>query len=289
MSDVSHEDEVIEVAFDGRLFARYRPYATPRPHFDRLLVDGVPLTRDLSGVIPEGSDDHPHHPGVWWGHREVNGHDLWTGFPGHGSIVTRGDVQQRVSHSVHEIAHEADWLDAAGTVLLSERRVLRAFPPAADGTQALDLDATLVASAGTVTLGDTKEAGLVAVRVAPSLEGRRGGRIQLSSGEVGETEAWGRPATWCAYAGVVDGVEVGLVVMDHPDNPRHPVSWHVRDYGLLAANPFGYSDFVGDGLADGAMTIAAGDSVRFRHRVLTFGGGVDTARIDRHFDRFAVA
>jgi hypothetical protein len=32
-------------------------------------------------------------------------------------------------------------------------------------------------------------------------------------------------------------------MFDHPQNPRHPTWWHVRDYGLFAANPFGKHDF----------------------------------------------
>jgi len=35
------------------------------------------------------------------------------------------------------------------------------------------------------------------------------------------------------------GKTVGIAVFDHPSNPRHPTTWHVRDYGLFAANPLG--------------------------------------------------
>lgn len=294
----------MELGFDGRVFARYVPDGTPRPYLDRLsTVDGVPLLRELGGApLPDGSDDHPHHRGVWWGHRAVNGADIWTEFAGHGSIVSLGPVTRHDSPTTVTVAHDAVWLDSSGAPLLTEHRVVRAHRPGADGTQALDLEGTIEptlarfdglsepgATAGAVTLADTKEAGLVAVRVTPELEERRGGRIQTSEGAVGEARAWGRPARWCAYAGRVGAAEVGLAVLDHPSNPGHPVHWHVRDYGLLAANPFGLSDFPGGESADGTMILEPGERVTFRHRLLTFSGPLDSAVIDEHAERYGAS
>jgi hypothetical protein len=279
---------MISVTIGGRLFATYDPDGEPRPHVVEVLsVAGQRLTRSTTpGGHPEGSDDHPHHKGVWWGHRSVNGADVWTEFPGHGRIVRRGEVRQHVSDTVHEIAHDADWLDADGAVLLGESRILRAHAPLDDGSQALDLDATLTATAGTVKLADTKEAGLVAVRVNPAMEERRGGRIETSTGAVGEAAAWGTQGTWCDYSGVVDGDAAGIAVFDHPENPRHPTFWHVRDYGLLAANPFGWSDFLPDLETDGAMILDAGESVRFRYRLLTHRGDAAEGRVAEHYTRY---
>jgi len=45
-------------------------------------------------------------------------------------------------------------------------------------------------------------------------------------------------ADWCDYYGSIGGKTVGIAMFDHPSNPRHPTTWHVRDYGLFAANPF---------------------------------------------------
>ena len=39
------------------------------------------------------------------------------------------------------------------------------------------------------------------------------------------------------------GKTYGVAVLDDPRNPLHPTRWHVRAYGLLAANPFGLSYF----------------------------------------------
>ena len=57
-----------------------------------------------------------------------------------------------------------------------------------------------------------------------------------------------------------NGEKVGIAILDHPANPRHPVRWHVRGYGLFAANPFGLSVFTNDKSQDGAMTVEPGQT-----------------------------
>ena len=59
----------------------------------------------------------------------------------------------------------------------------------------------------------------------------------------------------------------GVAIFDHPTSFRYPTWWHVRDYGLMTANPFGLSHFV-DKTADGSYVLAAGGRIRFRYRVL---------------------
>ena len=41
----------------------------------------------------------------------------------------------------------------------------------------------------------------------------------------------------------VEGKTVGVAILNHPDSFRFPTTWHVRTYGLFAANPFGWHDF----------------------------------------------
>jgi hypothetical protein len=284
-------ETALELGFDGSVFARYRVDGYPRPHLDRLFAGGVPLLRDGLTPIPDDSADHPHHRGVWWGHRAIqhgsSTTDVWTEFAGHGSIFAVEPVSLSKSPQLVEISHDGVWLDAADNPLLAERRRIRAYPLAPDGTQQLDVAGILIAGYGPVVLADTKEAGMVAVRVAPSIEERHGGRIQTATGAVGEAQAWGRSATWCAYAGTVMGVKVGLAVLDHPGNPRYPTCWHVRDYGLLAANPFGYGDFPGFNDTDGALALADGEEVSFQYRLLAFTGELDPELIERHQQNFA--
>ncbi len=148
------------------------------------------------------------------------------------------------------------------------------------------------ASHGQVTMGDTKEAGIVAIRVATSMDGPTkanpdgAGRIETSDGAIGEDEAWGRRASWCDYSGPVAGHVVGVAIMDHPTNPRFPTHWHVRNYGLMTVNPFGLHDFYGDTDAHrGDFIIPPYESRVFRYRILIHLGDVVAGSVrDRYHD-----
>jgi len=76
-------------------------------------------------------------------------------------------------------------------------------------------------------------------------------------------------------------------MLDHPENPRHPVRWHARGYGLFAANPFGLSVFTGDKSQNGSQTIAPGKSLRFRYRVIVHPGDAQSTGIDALYAKYA--
>jgi hypothetical protein len=103
----------------------------------------------------------------------------------------------------------------------------------------------------------------------------------------GEKQLWGKPSNWCDYSGEVNGEKVGIAILDHPDNPRHPVRWHARAYGLFAANPFGLSVFTGDKSQNGATVIEAGQSLRYRYRVIVHEGDVQSANIAGFWEKYA--
>jgi len=77
-------------------------------------------------------------------------------------------------------------------------------------------------------------------------------------------------------------------MMSHPSSFRPVPRWHVRTYGLFAANPFGQRDFPQpEAVQQGAVTIKRGDSLTLRYRVLLHGGPTDAAEIERAFSEFA--
>ncbi|MFF7216792.1 PmoA family protein [Streptomyces sp. NPDC008238] len=256
--------------------------AEPRPYLSNVVGPG---NRQITRHHPaaEGAD-HPHHRGVWTGHRNVNGADLWTEFAGHGRIVHRSLDELVQEPGAVRLRHSLEWLNNNAMPLLGESRVLRLHGPTSDGSRLIDVRTTLTPVDGPVRLGDTKEAGMVAIRVAPSMEETNGGRIENSEGGVGEAQCWGHPAAWCDYSGMVDGEVVGVAVFDHPDNPRHPTPWHVRGYGLLAANPFGYGDFYPGQNRDGSLVLDPGQSVTFAYRLLLHAGDATAGRVA---DRYA--
>ena len=168
-----------------------------------------------------------------------------------------------------------DWLGPNGKVVCSDERVVKFH--ASDKTRIVDFDITIKASNGPITFGDTKE-GMFGLRVASSMDvdAKKGGKITNADG-LTDAAAWGKPATWVDYTGPVEGETVGIAILNHPSSFRHPTTWHVRTYGLFAANPFGWHDF---GMkTSGDHTIPAGESIRFGYRVILHTGDTASANL----------
>jgi len=88
-----------------------------------------------------------------------------------------------------------------------------------------------------------------------------------SYGVRGAKAAWGKVADWCEYSAVIDGRRIGAAIIPHPDNPQRSW-WHVRDYGLMVANPFG--PLVLPREAGGKVNVPAGEQLRLRFGVRFF-------------------
>jgi len=136
-----------------------------------------------------------------------------------------------------------------------------------------------------VRFGDTKEGGICSVRVAAPMEADRTGKIENAYGGVNEAETWGKRAPWCDYSGIVEGHRVGVAVFDHPGNFRYPTYWHVRNYGLMTANPFGLSHFLAPAEAEGSHVLPKGETLAFRYGVCVHAGDAAEGRVrDRYLD-----
>ena len=85
----------------------------------------------------------------------------------------------------------------------------------------------------------------------------------------------------------MDDKIVGIAMFDHPQNPRHPTWWHVRDYGLFAANPFGQHDFEpGTEKGAGNLTVPAGKSITFRYRFYLHEGDDQQAKVAERYEQY---
>ena len=287
----------VEATRKGSAFAftvAGRPFTTynfgkrwARPFFHPVLgPDLVPMTRGYPIVegVPGETTDHHHHKSIWVAHGDVNGVDDWSESEGHGRQVSRRIKEVVEGPVVAVVRQDLSWVSSRGRKACEEEREIRVHNTAPD-QRIVDLVVTFRAKPGKVVFGDTKEGGICSVRVASSMDGSRGGRIENSYGGVGEAETWGRRAVWCDYSGVVNGKLVGIAVFDTPGNLRYPTYWHVRDYGLMTANPFGISHFAPESGERGDYELAKGGELRFAYRIFMHMGSAATARIrDKYHD-----
>jgi Family of unknown function (DUF6807) len=295
-SEVAHQIEVtpvpsdgakaerVELTIDGQPFATW--HLTDQPYLHPVLgPTGKPLTRAYPFEERDGEPrDHPHHRSLWFAHGAVDGLDFWsgvgplvrpTGLAGHESGTGCGSFELT-----------DDWIAPDGRVVCADRRRLEVF--AERDARGIDVDVTLLATDAGLTLGDTKE-GTFALRLASGLtvDGSEG-RARLTNSEgLQDAAAWGKRARWVLAQGAVDGEPAAVALMDHPQNLRHPTTWHARTYGLLAANPFGLSEFEGAPKGAGDFHLEPGGSLRLRYRVLLFAGVPTSERLDELWNDFA--
>jgi hypothetical protein len=244
----------------------------------------IPLTRayPVAATEPGEKEDHIHHRSLWFTHGEVNGIDFWAEGEGRGRIEqTTAKVLSTGERAV--MTTENVWRAPDGQPILSDTRTITVHDD--HGMTAIDIDLVLNASHGPVVFGDTKE-GSFGVRVAGtmSVDSKLGGSIVNSRGEVDDA-AWGKQAEWVDYYGPVSDKTVGIAILNHPDSFAFPTRWHVRTYGLFAANPFGVHHFVGGDATEG-VKLAAGEKLSLRYRLLLHSGATDEAKIGEAWERY---
>ncbi len=284
----------IEVAVNGTHVTSYRfGEDLARPHLYPVIGpygDGV--TREL---IQEGEGDHHHHKSIYVSHGEVNGFNNWAESEGHGRTVHESLEAVESGPVLGRIVALGTWVGSPGwesphrgNELLKERTEWT-FYNTPDEIRIIDLHLTLTATKLDVLFGDTKEGGLASVRVQPSMDVRAGlgGKIENANGGSNEDETWGKRAAWCDYSGPVNDRTVGITVMDHPDSFRHPTYWHVRNYGLMTANPFGLSHYHGDPTRRGWHVLSPGESVVGIYRFYVHKGDAGDAGIGERYHDFA--
>ena len=281
---LKEEAETITVTLNDRHFTTFR-YAKAqfRPYFFPVLgPNGREVTR---GETSDISKDHVHHRSLYVAYGEVNDVDLWGEGSNSGRVVPQGFTQKQGGAVVSRLYTQNSWQTQVGEVLMTDVQNYRIYNLPEDAA-ILDLDLSFIASVGDVHFGDTKEGGIISIRVHPSMNASDGGKIENAFGGLNEAETWGKRANWCDYSGVVDGTPVGIAVFDHIVNPRYPTYWHVRNYGLMGSNIFGGSSFERDPSKDGSYTLKQGEEMHFRFRVLIHPGDANVGKVAQKYHDF---
>ncbi len=288
------------VKIDGKMFTEYLTKAGHSPALWPVIgPTGKPMTRAYpqGESVEGGTNDHPHHQSIWFTHDEVSTPDVrradfWTA----NRNDKKGDSGPHVAHrefvkaesddKVATIVTRNDWMNGDKR-MFEDERTLR-FGQRANGDRWIDFVITIKATDSDVTFGDTKE-GTFAVRVPDTMrvEAKLGGRI-ANDQRLENEAAWGIPAPWVDYTGPVEGEPLGIAIFSHPKSFRPNTRWHVRTYGLFAANPFGQKDFPKKELSEqGAYTIKKGDELTLCYRVLLHRGTTEEAGIAEAYQEFA--
>jgi hypothetical protein len=263
--------------------------------------NGTKVTRDWPMVSGSANQtkDHVHQKSAWFCHgdvipdgvtlkvksadKRVAGVDFWAESAGHGIIKTAKSTITDTG-----IVLMLDWNAPEGLTVLREVRTITA--KAVGKGYLIRVASVMTASDLGVTFGDTKE-GSFGIRVSDTLRmtNKSGdGMLSNAEGKTGMKDCWGYLSDWCDYSGTIDGKKAGVAVFDHPKN-AHRSYWHARDYGLLAANPFGrkVAGFPAAKDRTDLVKLAKGESLTLTYGIYSHDGDVKAGDVAGAFKVFA--
>ncbi|MFK5922218.1 MAG: PmoA family protein [Verrucomicrobiota bacterium] len=266
---------------DGQEKIRWHhDHSYPRPFFYPL---PGPSGSSLTRIGHPGASNHEHHRSVWFAHHDVGGHDFWSDNRGT-RIVEKMWLAYNDGPDECIMATLLEWQDAKGDLLM-EQELVASLIPGNKGELLFELQSTFKPNKEILKLGKTNF-GFLAVRVAKSISSYfGGGQITNSEGQSGEPAIFGQAAEWMDYSGPVPVVQKGkrtavtegITFFDHPDNPRFPSHWHVREDGWMGASLCMHE----------ALAIKKTAPLKLRYLLHTHAGPVDTDRAHRQAKNFA--
>lgn len=280
-SDVS----LFRYVYEPRMAAR----ESPKPYFHPL--------RTLAGneVTAYRPHDHVWHKGLMLTSAQLSDQNFWGG-PSyvHGQGYVQLDNNGRMEHREWVEMHCEDtavvlderlaWITAAGeTWIAEERRIAVREVAAAAGYWSLDFVFRL-----------RNQRGQPLAFGSPTTKGRplagygglfwrgprsfNGGRIL--AGDLEGPEVMGQAAPWLAYTGKHDGNNAvsTLLLLDHPENPRYPNKWFVRNDPYACAS-FAFS-------FDEEYILPADETLTQRYRIVVADGAWSRERIAEYASRY---
>jgi hypothetical protein len=268
---VKGTDREITRYYTGSLAEKHK-----KPFFWPLTNQGVNLLRGWPVEAKAGEPaDHPHHTGLYFCFGEVNGKEYWSKLP----ITPKSAVKKEQGPAYARIVAENAWGED-----LAETQDILILNAGADVV--MDWTITLKAVNGPVVFAkDIKMAkeGAFAARLTKELSFAKGDAPEMildAKGDRGEKAARANGSPWVDYSGEVETKKVGISIMNHPASFRYPSDWHVRAYGLFAANPW---------IIKGENSLAKGESLTLKWRVYVHGGDAASGKVADVFAGYANA
>jgi len=224
---------------------------------------------------PHDPESHSHHNSVWLSHHDVDGVSFWDD-RAKGRVVHRRIERLQDGEDTASILTVNTWV-TTNRVLLNERRLTtaRTLP---NGEWMLLLDIEVEPQAEQAVLGKTPF-GLIGVRMAKTIGVNDGGGIiRNSEGGVDEAGVFWKAARWVDYSGpITTNALEGITLLDHPKNPNHPATFHVRNDGWMGASVT-FSE---------PRIIRRGEPLRLRYGLYVHAGKPSPEEIEKQWKRFA--
>jgi hypothetical protein len=284
--DHNKDKGTVNVSINGSPLTTFHYKTDARfPYLWPLNLGDTPMTRAWPMGEKEKTDDHKHHKSFWTSFGLVNDVDFWENHRNSGVQAVKS-VAAGSGDAYGWIVADIVWQSHKGEAIMHEQREYRFYTGPADA-RLIDLRTRWSAPYGPVHFGDTKEGGIVALRVRDAMMVDEGGTITMSEERTGDV--WGQASPWCDYSGALEDGEVrGIAVFDHPTNLRYPARWHVRGYGLFAANYFGLKAFTKSDDA-GDYRMKKGEALAFNLRLYLHEGDADVANVADHHAAYAAS
>jgi len=194
--------------------------------------------------------DHLWHTGLYYGWVHVNDSNLWGGpwfIPDVGKYVLEEGTHGAQRHDAFEdekatedgiaITEQVTWLDSSDRPMVNEARRIQVRKLDSVRGYAWRIESDIAPAVDTVTMQASKAARYsgLELRMGPPFADAS---HRCSEGRRGHESIMGESARWVCAVGASGGA---VVMMDHPSNPRHPVTWFTRKNllgaGLLMSGP----------------------------------------------------
>jgi hypothetical protein len=272
------DDQYAQISHGGKPVLRYNHGVVTRfpdkaDKMDRGCYAHPLWTPSGRVVTQDFPADHLHHRGLWFAwvvaNQGATKANFWEFWQGKGKVVNKGiePVLGRAFAGV--VVHNA--CVSGGKTLLDETMTFRHYVRPAD-VWIVDLEVRQEAVGGDVTLGKKHYGGL-GHRGLDAWNGKDAPiDVLTSEGDTGRSGNF-KPARWFDFTGrTPDGGWAGLLVIEHPDNPRYP--------SRLRIHP--KMPFVSTTLCQtGPYTIKQGEPLVLRYRLAMHDGKADKALAER--------
>jgi hypothetical protein len=282
----------VEIAIDGRFVFAYRGEKTSPPSAD------VPPIYRRGGYIhpvhtPAGrlvTDDYPpdhlHHHGIWlaWTLTEFQGRkpDFWNMGDGTGTVEYESILDAWTGPFAGGLSARHRFVDLSAPTpvsVLTDAWEITALAVGRTGRayRAFDLVSTQDLLASSPLVLPEYRYGGIGLRGHRTWLGAAGTAFLTSEGKT-RVNGHATRARWCAMSGLVGGQRIGIAVLDHPQNFRHPQPMRIHP-----TEPF----FNFAPMQAGRMEIVPGKPYVSRYRFIVFDGNPDPAWLDRLWRAYA--